>query len=77
MRLFQNFDLNVILPMTLERAIQFIREDELVEITPKSIRLRKRTLLARNRKMEIRQCTLAAGDSAFIQTPMAIVSTRV
>ncbi len=44
--------LTPILPMTLERAIQFIREDELVEITPKSIRLRKRTLLARNRKME-------------------------
>jgi GTP-binding protein len=44
--------LTPLLPMTLERAIQFIREDEVVEITPKSIRLRKRTLLARNRKME-------------------------
>jgi GTP-binding protein len=31
-------------PMTLERAIHFINEDELVEITPKSIRLRKKSL---------------------------------
>jgi len=27
--------------MTLEEAIEFIGDDELVEITPKSIRLRK------------------------------------
>ena len=31
-------------PMTLERAIAFIADDELVEVTPKSIRLRKRDL---------------------------------
>jgi GTP-binding protein len=41
-------DENVILapirPMTLEQAINFIREDERVEVTPKSIRLRKVTL---------------------------------
>ncbi len=41
-------DDNVILapirPMTLEQAINFIREDERVEITPQSIRLRKVTL---------------------------------
>ena len=41
-------DDNVILapirPMTLEQAINFIRDDERVEITPKSIRLRKVTL---------------------------------
>ncbi|WP_419663801.1 TypA: GTP-binding protein [Desulfosarcina variabilis str. Montpellier] len=41
-------DENVILapirPMTLEQAINFIREDERVEITPQSIRLRKVTL---------------------------------
>ncbi len=30
--------------MTLERAIEFIEDDELVEVTPKSIRLRKRLL---------------------------------
>ena len=41
-------DENVKLPppdeMTLERAIEFIEDDELVEVTPKSIRLRKRML---------------------------------
>jgi GTP-binding protein len=30
--------------LSLERAIEFIDDDELVEVTPKSIRLRKRTL---------------------------------
>jgi GTP-binding protein len=41
-------DENVKLPtpeeMTLERAIEFIEDDELVEVTPKAIRLRKRVL---------------------------------
>ncbi len=32
------------LPVTLERAIEFIRPDELVEVTPKNIRMRKLTL---------------------------------
>ena len=32
--------------MTLERALHFIREDELVEVTPKSVRLRKAVLPA-------------------------------
>jgi GTP-binding protein len=36
-------------PMTLERAIHFIREDELVEVTPLSIRLRKAVLPAQKR----------------------------
>ena len=36
--------------MTLERAVQFIREDEMVEVTPKSIRLRKTILSAAARK---------------------------
>ncbi len=30
--------------MTLEKALAYIEDDELVEITPKSIRLRKRHL---------------------------------
>ncbi len=38
-----------VLPLTLERALHFIREDELVEITPKSIRLRKVELSANKR----------------------------
>jgi GTP-binding protein len=41
--------------MTLERALSYIQEDELVEITPKSVRLRKRTLDPNDRKREERQ----------------------
>ena len=33
-------------PITLETAIEFIAADELVEVTPLSIRLRKRVLAA-------------------------------
>ena len=35
---------------TLESAIEFIADDELVEITPKSIRIRKRLLEEHERK---------------------------
>lgn len=40
--------------MTLEFAIDFIEEDELVEITPKNIRLRKRYLTENDRKSQAR-----------------------
>jgi GTP-binding protein len=36
--------------LNLEQAIEFIKEDELVEVTPKSVRLRKRILPANRRK---------------------------
>jgi GTP-binding protein len=39
-------------PMTLEAALEFIAEDELVEVTPKSIRLRKRILSKHDRQRE-------------------------
>jgi GTP-binding protein len=35
--------------LTLEQSIEFIKEDELVEVTPESIRLRKRVLEANKR----------------------------
>jgi GTP-binding protein len=35
--------------LNLEQAIEFIREDELVEVTPKSIRLRKKVMKANQR----------------------------
>ena len=35
--------------LNLEQAIEFIREDEFVEATPQSIRLRKKTLQANKR----------------------------
>ena len=41
--------------VTLESAIEFIADDELVEITPKSIRIRKRFLLEHERKKAARE----------------------
>ena len=38
------------LRMSLEQSIEFIREDELIEVTPKSLRLRKRHLDPNERK---------------------------
>jgi len=47
-------DENIILTppirMTLEQALEFIEDDELVEVTPKSIRVRKKLLLEHERK---------------------------
>ncbi|MBN1930581.1 MAG: translational GTPase TypA [Desulfobacterales bacterium] len=58
----ENVTLAPIKAMTLERAIHFIGEDEMVEVTPKSIRLRKTVLSAQKRyagskkKSEITTC---------------------
>ncbi len=41
--------------LTLEQAIAYIDDDELVEVTPKSIRLRKRYLDPHERKREARK----------------------
>ena len=46
-----NVILSPIIPKTLEQAISFIREDELVEVTPKSVRMRKGILSAQKRHM--------------------------
>ena len=43
--------LSPVVPMTLERALFFIRDDELVEVTPESIRLRKKELRAQKRNL--------------------------
>ncbi len=45
--------------MTLEKAIAFIAEDELVEVTPKAIRLRKRLLDPHARRRAARQKEVA------------------
>jgi GTP-binding protein len=42
--------LTPIAPMTLEQAIAYIQDEELVEVTPQSIRLRKRELVPHLRK---------------------------
>ena len=41
--------------MSLEYAVEFIDDDELVELTPKSIRLRKRYLQEHERKRAARE----------------------
>jgi GTP-binding protein len=41
--------------MTLEKALAYIGDDELVEVTPKSIRLRKKLLDPNERKREVRR----------------------
>ena len=41
--------------LSLEQALEFIADDELVEITPKTIRLRKRILNESQRKIEDRK----------------------
>jgi GTP-binding protein len=45
-----NVLLSPVKPMTLEQAITFISDDELVEVTPKSVRLRKAVLSAQHRQ---------------------------
>ncbi len=45
------------LKMTLEQALEFIEDDELVEVTPEAIRIRKTHLLEHERKRASRQKT--------------------
>jgi GTP-binding protein len=44
-----NVILSPIKPLTLEQTISFIRDDELVEVTPRSVRMRKAVLSAQKR----------------------------
>ena len=44
---------------TLEEALEYLAEDELLEVTPKHLRLRKRTLEPNMRKREAKQRTTA------------------
>ena len=45
----ENVILTPVTPMSLEKAIEFIRDDELVEVTPTSVRIRKKVLAANKR----------------------------
>lgn len=45
----ENVMLVPVVPMSLEKAIDFIRDDELVEVTPSCVRIRKRVLQANKR----------------------------
>jgi GTP-binding protein len=48
------------IPLTLEYAVEFIADDELVEVTPQSIRIRKRHLSENDRKRAAREDTALA-----------------
>ncbi|HYL16775.1 MAG TPA: translational GTPase TypA [Terriglobales bacterium] len=48
--------------LNLEQAIEFIAEDEFVEVTPKSLRLRKKILQANKRKKSAMAVVEEAGD---------------
>ncbi|HAF08443.1 MAG: GTP-binding protein lepA [candidate division TA06 bacterium 32_111] len=42
--------LTPVVPMTLEKAMEFIKDDEMIEVTPRSIRLRKKVLSTLERR---------------------------
>ena len=47
------------LRLTLEQALAYIEDDELVEVTPQSVRLRKRQLDATERRKEATPAAVA------------------
>ena len=50
----ENIQLTTPIKLTLEQALEFIDDDELVEVTPKSIRIRKKHLTENERKRHAR-----------------------
>ncbi len=48
--------------ITLELALEYIEDDELIEVTPVAVRLRKRALAAIQRKKAARQARAATGE---------------
>ena len=53
----ENIVLSPPIRMSLEQALEFIDDDELVEVTPHHIRLRKKLLLEHERKRSSRSAT--------------------
>ncbi len=51
----ENIQLEPPRELTLEGALEYIEDDELIEVTPQSIRLRKRSLSATDRKKQTRE----------------------
>jgi GTP-binding protein len=47
--------------LSLEKALEFIREDECLEVTPKSVRLRKVTLVQHERARQRKGAAMARG----------------
>ena len=58
--------------LTLEQALEFINDDELVEVTPESIRIRKKLLLEHERKKASRE---PKADKEVESTPCHAVGT--
>lgn len=54
----EHIDLTPPIKLTLEYAVEFITDDELVEVTPKSIRLRKRYLQEHERRRMSREAAV-------------------
>ena len=59
----ENVQLAAFQRMTLEQALEFIEDDELVEVTPESIRLRKAFLLEHERKTAERRAKKDQAES--------------
>ena len=51
----ENLLLTPPIKMSLEQAMEFIADDELVEVTPENIRIRKKELKEHERKKSMRQ----------------------
>ena len=51
----ENIVLTPPIRMSLEQALEFIDEDELVEVTPENVRIRKKFLLEHERKRASRE----------------------
>jgi GTP-binding protein len=58
----ENIQLEPPRPITLELALEYIEDDELIEVTPAAIRLRKRALAAIERKKAARRVRAAEGS---------------
>ncbi|MBN1419580.1 MAG: translational GTPase TypA, partial [Planctomycetes bacterium] len=59
----KNVPLDAVVAFNLEEALEYVREDELVEVTPKAIRLRKRFLDEDERKRRARQDALGPASA--------------
>jgi GTP-binding protein len=51
----ENVILSPVKPLTLEQAIAFIREDEMLEVTPRAVRMRKAVLSAQQRHTRMKK----------------------
>jgi GTP-binding protein len=60
--------LDVPFKMTLEQAMEWIRDDELIEVTPKTIRIRKATLDSHERKRLVKKQLIMSENANLLQS---------